>query len=66
MKKLIALVLTLGGMVVLELPDPIPLIDEGIIMMGLVAIWGWAGVDLGRIFTRKSKSAERSQIIEVD
>jgi len=43
--------------VLLEVPDPIPLLDESIIVMLIMSIWAWAGVDLSRIFTKKSKSA---------
>ena len=67
MTKLIALVLALASGAGMLIPDPLPIIDEGILLLVLLSSLAHLGLDLRRFFGVKGvKEKKESQTIDID
>jgi len=67
MKKLLACILVMVSGVGMLIPDPLPFLDEGILLLVLLSSLSYLGLDLRGVFgMKKSDASKDSQTIDVD
>ncbi len=65
-KKLIGLIGVVICALILEIPDPVPFLDEGVVAVILVRCLGMLGLDLSRFFSSKNPTNSGRNEIEID
>ena len=67
MKKFMAFILVLVSGAGMLVPDPLPFLDEGVLLLILLSSLSYLGLDLRRFFGMKGgKEPKKSQTIDVD
>ena len=67
MKKVVAILLALASGAGMLIPDPIPVLDEGLLLLILLSCLAYLGLDLRSFFgIRKPKDQRETRTIDVD
>jgi len=62
MKKLIAIVFLVASGLGLMVPDPVPFIDEGILIMVALNSLAFLGLDIRKLFGVKGKDFKKEEV----
>ena len=66
-KKFIAVVMVVASGVGMLIPDPLPFLDEGVLLLVLLSSLAYLGLDLRKFFGMKgSQESGQSRTIDVD